>query len=125
MKRSQIKTIYKSETFPTTGYGYVHNMKPSLAEKVLDEFARREAEAAPDAEDPPVLTSRQRDVLELVAQGLTNKEIAKALYVTERTIKYHVSQILERLHMRSRHELARYGHQEGMPPPPIDEESPP
>jgi DNA-binding NarL/FixJ family response regulator/two-component sensor histidine kinase len=80
-------------------------ISPALASRVLDEFAGP-GEGAPV--DEPVLTARQREVLELVAQGLTNKEVAAALHITERTVKYHVSQILERLQLKSRHQLARY-----------------
>jgi DNA-binding NarL/FixJ family response regulator len=79
-------------------------ISPALASRVLAEFA-----SPGDAiEEEPVLTARQREVLELVAQGLTNKEIAAALHITEATVKYHVSQILERLQLKSRHQLAKY-----------------
>lgn len=81
-------------------------ISPALASRVLAEFAQQNEDA--EAEDEPVLTARQREVLELVAQGLTNQEVADALHVTEATIKYHVSQILERLELKSRHQLARY-----------------
>jgi DNA-binding NarL/FixJ family response regulator/anti-sigma regulatory factor (Ser/Thr protein kinase) len=81
-------------------------ISPDLASRVLAEFARPGDDA--QEEDAPVLTARQQEVLELVAQGLTNKEIAASLHITERTVKYHVSQILERLQLKSRHQLARY-----------------
>ncbi|TEU18821.1 MAG: response regulator transcription factor, partial [Anaerolineales bacterium] len=75
-------------------------LSPALANQVLAEFARK-----PDDEtvDTAPLTPRQHEVLELVAQGPTNQEIARALYVSEATVKYHVSQILERLHLQSRY----------------------
>ncbi len=47
-----------------------------------------------------VLTGRQNEVLELTARGLSNKEIAASLNISEATVKYHVSQILERLHLK-------------------------
>ena len=70
--------------------------------------------------EPPIktgetvtLTRRQNEVLELTAQGMSNKEIAQSLHITEATVKYHVSQILERLHLKSRYQLAQYAHQRG------------
>jgi DNA-binding NarL/FixJ family response regulator len=54
------------------------------------------------------LTQRQNEVLALTAQGMSNKEIAQKLHLTEATVKYHVSQILERLHLKSRYQLAQY-----------------
>jgi len=79
-------------------------LSPSLAGRVLAEFAS-------EKEDEPLLTQRQQQVLELVAQGQTNKEIARTLHVSEATVKYHVSQILERLHLQSRHQLAAYAQE--------------
>jgi len=51
------------------------------------------------------LTTRQREVLDLVVQGLTNKEIARELHITERTVKYHVGLILEQMGVQSRYDL--------------------
>ncbi|MCB0060628.1 MAG: response regulator, partial [Caldilineaceae bacterium] len=68
------------------------------------------------------LTNRQREVLDLIVQGLTNKEIARELHITERTVKYHVGLILEQMDAQSRYDLiyltqsvaglATNGHQE-------------
>ncbi|MFP4345496.1 MAG: two-component regulator propeller domain-containing protein [Anaerolineales bacterium] len=81
-------------------------ISPALASHVLAEFAQRDEDILEDK--MAALTTRQREVLERVAQGLTNKEVAAVLHITERTVKYHVSQILERLQLNSRHQLARY-----------------
>ncbi|MEZ4862050.1 MAG: two-component regulator propeller domain-containing protein [Caldilineaceae bacterium] len=51
------------------------------------------------------LTARQREVLDLIIQGLTNKEIARELHITERTVKYHIGLILEQMGVQSRYEL--------------------
>jgi DNA-binding NarL/FixJ family response regulator len=56
-------------------------------------------------------------VLELVAEGASNREIADALHITERTVKFHVGQILERLQLRSRYELAQFARQQQLLPP--------
>ncbi|HEY7621977.1 MAG TPA: AAA family ATPase [Solirubrobacteraceae bacterium] len=62
------------------------------------------------------LTPRQREVLELVAAGRTNREIAEALFVTEKTAGAHVSGILAKLHVRSRVEAATAAHRLGLVP---------
>ncbi|MGL5327703.1 MAG: response regulator transcription factor [Peptostreptococcaceae bacterium] len=59
-------------------------------------------------EDCNILTSRENEVLELVGQGLSNKEIAKELYITEHTVKKHVTNILSKLDMRNRKDLIIY-----------------
>ena len=55
----------------------------------------------------PVLTFRQQEVIKLVIKGLSNKEIAQQLGITERTVKFHVGVILESLQVRNRYELAQ------------------
>ena len=91
-------------------------LSPSLAARVLTEFAQAQPEPGAQAtQAPPALTARQRQVLELVAQGLTNKEITKKLNISLATVKYHISHILERLHLKSRYELAQYA--QGPPSP--------
>ena len=62
------------------------------------------------------LTPRQREVLALVAAGRTNREIAEALFVTEKTAGAHVSGILAKLHVRSRVEAATAAHRLGLVP---------
>jgi len=93
-------------------------ISPALANLVLSDFARSEGD---DIGARTILTARQGEVLELAARGLSNKEIAGALHVSEATVKYHVSQILERLQLRSRHQLAQYAQERGLAPPPAGE----
>ncbi len=87
-------------------------LAPSLAARVLAEFARQGD--SPVVEEEATLTTRQREVLELVIRGLTNKEIAARLDVSPTTVKYHVAQILERLQLKSRYELAQYVQEQGL-----------
>jgi DNA-binding NarL/FixJ family response regulator len=60
----------------------------------------------------PRLTSRELEVLKLVAQGMSNKEIAAELYISENTVKNHVRNILEKLHLHSRMEAVVYAVRE-------------
>jgi DNA-binding NarL/FixJ family response regulator len=85
---------------------------PSLAAGLLGEW--RERAAQPLAEPDPLaeLTRREREILELVALGLSNKEIAGRLKLTEKTVKYYMTNVLQKLHVRNRVEaavLARQG----------------
>ncbi len=63
----------------------------------------RRARAKPD---PQTLTDRENEVLELLVQARTNRQIAKALYISEKTVSVHVSNILAKLGVRSRAEAA-------------------
>jgi DNA-binding NarL/FixJ family response regulator len=82
-----------------------------LAGFVLDAFA-----AAPSADDPKPafdpeldqLTSREREVLRLIAQGYTYKEIARELYISVKTVESHVSSVLRKLQLSTRHQLTRW-----------------
>jgi DNA-binding NarL/FixJ family response regulator len=59
------------------------------------------------------MTSRERQVIELIAQGLSNKEMAKRLHLATHTVKSHVHNILEKLALHTRLEVAAYAHEEG------------
>ena len=65
---------------------------------------------APGSEDPFGLTRRERQVLELVARGATNREIGDQLFMAEKTASVHVSRILAKLNVRSRTEAAGVAH---------------
>jgi DNA-binding NarL/FixJ family response regulator len=93
-------------------------LSPSLAARVLTEFSRPQTHSAGNGNEcESILTPRQQEVLELAADGLTNKEIAQKLHVSPATVKYHIAQILDRLQLTSRYELAHYAR----PQNPADE----
>jgi two-component system NarL family response regulator len=62
----------------------------------------------------PKLTDREMEVLGLVAQGLNNRDIAKRLFISENTVKNHIRNILEKLHLHSRMEAVVYAVREKM-----------
>jgi DNA-binding NarL/FixJ family response regulator len=82
-------------------------IQPSIARKVVAEFSRM-ADRAPTAPEPthdPLpepLTEREREVLRAIAEGLSNREIADRLVITEGTVKNHVSNLLAKLEVRDR-----------------------
>lgn len=84
-----------------------------LAGFVLDAFASAAA-SGPDAVKPSFdpeldqLTARERDVLRLIAQGYTYKEIGRELYISVKTVESHVSSVLRKLQLSSRHQLTRW-----------------
>ena len=88
-------------------------LSPSMAAKLLQEFAAMSKRAAESRHLPaPRLTDREMDVLRLVAQGLNNRDIAKELFISENTVKNHIRNILEKLHLHSRMEAVVYAVRE-------------
>ena len=88
-------------------------ISPSMASKLLDEFAAMIKKDEEKEQVPaPRLTPREMEVLQHVAQGMNNREIAKALFISENTVKNHVRNILEKLHLHSRMEAVVYAVRE-------------
>jgi DNA-binding NarL/FixJ family response regulator len=80
-----------------------------MAARILEEFQRGHAMGEPIAESSQELTLRELEVLELVADRLSNKEIGVRLVISEHTVKNHLKNILSKLHLRSRRQAADYG----------------
>ena len=101
------------------------SLSPSVARKVIDGFMARETAPTPrpapsarerriDAEGRETLSERELDVLRLAAQGLSNREIGVRLYITEGTVKNHVSSLLSKLHLRDRTQAVLYAKEQGL-----------
>jgi NarL family two-component system response regulator LiaR len=86
------------------------SLEPAIARKVLQEISN--PGQGKHTSDP--LTDREVDVLRLVAQGLSNKEIAARLFLAEWTVRTHVSNILGKLHLASRTQAALYALRSGL-----------
>lgn len=95
-----IRQVYRGEP----------SMDSAVAHKLMRELQR--SSDLPLTEEP--LTEREVDVLKLVAQGLTNQDIAEKLVISERTVRTHVSHILDKLHLANRTQAALYALREGL-----------
>ena len=95
-----IRQVYRGES----------SLSPTVARKVLEEvFHPSEKPLSPDP-----LTNREVDVLQVLAKGKSNRDIAEELSISETTVRTHVSNILGKLHLASRTEAALYALKEGM-----------
>lgn len=83
-----------------------------LAHQMLKEFAK--AKQSAHADHP--LTPREQEVLESVALGLSNRDIAQRLHLSEHTVKNHLKNILQKLHLENRVQLTRYAYERGIVP---------
>jgi two-component system NarL family response regulator len=94
---------------------------PGLAARLLHEFARlRETSPTTPPPDPPAdcgdnaLTERQTEVLRLVASGMTYRDVGDRLGLAERTVRYHMSEIMARLHLEHRSQVFAYAERIGL-----------
>jgi len=88
-------------------------ISPSMASKLLNEFAAISKRGEERRQVPaPRLTEREMEVLGLVAEGLNNREIGVRLFISENTVKNHIRNILEKLHLHSRMEAVVYAVRE-------------
>jgi NarL family two-component system response regulator LiaR len=88
------------------------SLHPTIARKLMRELKQPPIPSLPPTTDP--LTEREVEVLRLVAQGLSNDDIAGRLVVSERTVRTHVSHILDKLHLANRTQMALYAVREGI-----------
>ena len=97
---SAIRIVYKGGSL----------LQPVVASRLMNQLATPQS-AAHTVEE---LTPREHEVLRLLAQGLQNKEIAAALFITERTVKFHISSILAKLNAGNRTEAVTIALQQGL-----------
>jgi len=93
-----IRQVYKGESW----------LHPAVARKVLNELTH-----IPQLSSHEELTGRETEVLKLLARGLSNREIADELVISEATVRTHVSSLLAKLHLASRTQAALYALREG------------
>lgn len=84
-------------------------LPPSIAREVMERFIQR-----PPEEGTPRLTDREKEVLRLIAEGKTNKEIAEILCLSVKTVMVHRTNIMEKLNIHNRTELVKYAIRQGI-----------
>lgn len=89
-------------------------LNPILITRILGEFGRLTTQRAADNAVFAHLTDREREVLGLIGKGMRNKEIADALFISEKTVKNHISKIFEKLEVNSRAEAALLAARQGL-----------
>jgi len=87
-------------------------LSPAITTRVIRQFTRIPRPTPP--EELSELTTREHDVLRLVARGLSNAEIAEELYITDTTVKTHVTHVLQKLNLRDRVQAVVLVHQAGL-----------
>jgi DNA-binding NarL/FixJ family response regulator len=94
-------------------------LAPSVTRRLIEEFARRPAPALRGPAPPELgsLTEREREVLALLARGLTNAEIARRLHVGDATVKTHVARVLDKLDLRDRVQAVILAYELGLVTP--------
>jgi NarL family two-component system response regulator LiaR len=95
-----IRDVYRRES----------NLHPTIARKLIDEMSQP-SDLPPTAEP---LTEREVEVLQLVAQGLSNEEVGERLFIARRTVRTHVSNILGKLQLANRTQATLYALREGI-----------
>jgi DNA-binding NarL/FixJ family response regulator len=95
-------------------------LSPRIAARLLDEIRDGLTTRTPTSRqaDEPAVTPRELEILQLVAEGMSNREIGRKLHITEGTVKNHVHNALERLHMDNRIQAAAYIVRQGLGRPP-------
>lgn len=117
-----LKDLQATEFFALLS-GIEHGEAPisrALAARILEEFGRRHDREGPHPADE--LTEREREVLQAVSGGAGNREVAAQLHISENTVKFHMKNILDKLHLRSRAEVVAYAARRGwmLPEKPSD-----
>ncbi|MDT8910525.1 response regulator transcription factor [Amycolatopsis sp. PS_44_ISF1] len=92
-------------------------VSPSVTRRLLDRFVGTGGSPVRDARELDVLTDREREVLVLIAKGLSNLEIAESLFLSEATVKTHVGRILAKLDLRDRVQAVVLAYETGLARP--------
>lgn len=110
LKRAAAQDLVQAVRAAARGEAFLY---PSITRKVLDDYLKR-VEQGEERERYDGLTEREREVLTLIAQGLTNQQIAQKLYISIKTVQTHRAHILEKLGLHDRTELVRYAIRKGL-----------
>jgi DNA-binding NarL/FixJ family response regulator len=89
-------------------------LAPAITRQLIEDFCRGPAPGTPTTETTGGLSERELGVVRLIAQGLSNAEIATTLYLSQATIKSHIARILAKLALRDRVQIAVYAYEHGI-----------
>jgi DNA-binding NarL/FixJ family response regulator len=89
-------------------------LAPAITQRLIEDFCRSPAPGAPAGNSTGRLSERELDVVRLIAQGLSNAEIAAKLYLSEATIKSHVARVLAKLDLRDRVQIVVFAYEHGI-----------
>jgi DNA-binding NarL/FixJ family response regulator len=103
LKDMPLEELVQAIKFVDRGYT---QLGPGMLEKLLTNNSNKNQSIESNSHELSELTPRERDVLHLIAKGFTNREIAGELYITEGTVKTHVTHLLTRLNLRNRAQIA-------------------
>jgi DNA-binding NarL/FixJ family response regulator len=92
-------------------------LAPSVTRTVIEEFARQSPAPPPTPPQVAELTPREREVLDLLARGMSNPQICERLFISEATAKTHVARILQKLDLRDRVQAVIYAYETGLVAP--------
>ncbi|MBF6218557.1 MULTISPECIES: response regulator [Nocardia] len=92
-------------------------LAPTVTRRLIADVTRRRSARAKPAPQLSALTPREREVLELIAKGMSNTEIAEVLFVAEQTVKTHVSKVFSKLNLRDRAQAVVLAYETGLVTP--------
>ncbi len=110
LKRAAAQDLVQAVRAAARGEAFLY---PSITRKVVEDYLKR-VEQGEERERYDGLTEREREVLTLIAQGLTNQQIAQKLFISIKTVQTHRAHILEKLGLHDRTELVRYAIRKGL-----------
>ena len=101
---SAIQSVYRNESF----------LSPAISKKVIDGFVQSGGSAMREDADAARLTTREREILRLIAEGNSLREISRLLHISIKTVESHKAHIMEKLSLRSIAELTQYAIRKGL-----------
>jgi DNA-binding NarL/FixJ family response regulator len=118
VKEKAVETLLEAITKVQAGEVW---LEPTMIARVLSDLTRPQSspQPSPEAINIARLTEREREVITLVGEGLRNKHIAARLYISEATVRHHLTAIFAKLGISDRFELAIYAYQHGLAKPPV------
>jgi two-component system response regulator NreC len=110
LKRAAAQDLVQAVRAAAKGEAFLY---PSVARKVVEDYLKR-VEAGEGRDRYDGLTEREREILTLIAQGLSNQHIAEKLFISIKTVQTHRAHVLEKLGLHDRTELVRYAIRKGL-----------